>query len=197
METTSTFRNLGKLRGSLLLAAAMLLGGTATAVATHRLVEGAQVVHDAAQARAAGLRARLAAANADEAAIRGRIERFRDLEARGVVGPERRVDWIERIEEVRRARRLLDVRYEFSPQTALDKGVDDISTSGYRFMSSTMQLHMQLLHEEDLFVFLSDLAATVPALLRTRDCVVERTGSAPGRLRAQCILDWITLQKLP
>lgn len=130
----------------------------------------------------------------DETAdLRGNMERYRQIAATGVVGPERRLDWVECIARVKAARRLLAMRYEFSPQKPLGVDYDG-------FMASTMRLHIELLHEEDLTGFLDDLARTAPALLYVRACSMQRLagggdGTGAARLGAECTVDWITLKE--
>jgi hypothetical protein len=67
-------------------------------------------------------------------------------------------------------------------------------------MSSTMNLQMPLLHENDLLGFLADLRRNVHAHLMVRDCAIERGAQAQERcvaaqLRAVCTIDWITLRE--
>ena len=63
------------------------------------------------------------------------------------------------------------------------------------------RLQLQLLHEEDLLNVLADLRNTAKAQVLVRSCEVSRQprppGDSPGlhaNLKAQCLLDWITLR---
>lgn len=139
-------------------------------------------------------------ADADFADIAADAERYRELTARGHIGPERRLDWMDRIAELRHTRRLFEFRYEFAPQRALDERPQDNGSAGFTFMASTMKLQMPLLHEDDLLGFLDDLARSVPALLQVRECRIghfpQAAGSGPApRLTADCSVDWITLRQ--
>lgn len=157
----------------------------------------------AAQARAGAARAeaqnRLARARDEEQELRATTARFNELAQRGVIGDERRLDWVDLIRRIREARKLYELQYEIAPQQPLDAGA---AGGAYPFMRSPMRLTMQLLHEEDLTGFLDDLAAEAPAYLRTRRCTVDRlpqpaeppAGATP-QLRAECELDWITVRK--
>ena len=137
----------------------------------------------------------------EEQELRATTARYQALAQRGVIGDERRLDWVEQIRRIRETRKLFDLQYEIAPQQPLDAGVPG---GPYIFMASPMRLTMQLLHEEDLLGFLDDLSAQAPAYLRTRRCAVDRlppppvppTGAAP-QLRAECELDWITIRKAP
>ena len=56
----------------------------------------------------------------EEMEIREKSVIFRQLEARGMVGEERRLEWSELLEAIRERRQLAGLRYEFGPQRPLD-----------------------------------------------------------------------------
>lgn len=186
------------LAGSLafLLLAILLAGGLAYGV--H--LQGRQAEQALRQARAeqAESRNRLLRVQEDEQDIRAKIERYRDIIARGHTQPERRLDWVETLRHIKEKRRLLAVDYEISPQQPLDP--NNVVSGGYRFLVSPMKLDMLLLHENDLLGLLADLSAQVTALVSVRQCTLERLPVAPqqhptAQLRATCEIDWITLQE--
>ncbi len=193
----SAGRNLLALRWSLLRCAALLLVAAGMSLVVRQMAVRAASAETRENARHDALRARLSgAANAADAQRRN--ARYQDMLAHGYIGPERRLDWVERIAQIKEARRLVDVQYELAPQTA----ADGLPAGGYELKASAMKLQMALLHEDDLLGFLDDLAATVPAILRVRACTVERStattaagGDAP--LKADCSIDWITLRERP
>jgi len=143
--------------------------------------------------------ARLAGAD-DLAKAAERAVRFRELVARGRIGPEQRLEWTERIAAVQRARGLFELRYDFSAQRSLDGAS---GSAVFQAVASTMKFRLPLLHEGDLMVFLEDLADVVPALLQVRECRLERLplhGEAERiapRLSAACSVDWVTLRERP
>lgn len=150
------------------------------------------------------IRGKLGRARDEEQEIRTKITRYQELVARGYISPEQRLDWIERIAQIRTARKLIDVQYELAPQKPVDSNLlpDGAVGGGYEFMTSTMRLQMQLLHEDDLLGFLADLRSGVRALLVLRNCNVERlpqgAGSergVSGQLKAECEIEWITLRE--
>lgn len=152
------------------------------------------------------IRGKLDRAREEEQEIRTKIARYQDIVARGYIAAEQRLDWIERIDQIRSARKLIDVQYELSPQKPVDAALLPAGASGggYEFMSSTMKLRLQLLHEDDLLGFLSDLRAKVRALLVVRGCDIERIPAPTGgeratraQLKADCDIDWITLRAKP
>ena len=63
----------------------------------------------------------LAAAQAEELEIAQKIDRYRQLAARGAIGAENRLAWVELIRDTRSRHRLGALDYEFSPQRPLDR----------------------------------------------------------------------------
>lgn len=143
---------------------------------------------------------RLATVDGDVVDLMARAERYRQLDEHGRFGPERRLEWTERIAAVRETRRLFEIHYEFAAQRPLEAAPPLQANAGAEFVASTMELQMPLLHEGDLVAFLGDLAEAAPALLRVRECRLERTSAEHGgegpapRLAASCRIDWITLR---
>lgn len=118
---------------------------------------------------------------------------FQALQERGVVGAEQRLAWIETIQGAQQYRQLLSASYEIEPQQLVQA---PIPLAGYQLRASRMQLHLGLLHEMDLFLFLEDMR-TAGAYV-AEDCRIKRvptpasTAGAP-RLLADCTLVWLTL----
>jgi hypothetical protein len=191
-----------RIRLSLAAALVLIAAGAAIAFASIRLEQAEKQQRAAAQAKRSEIQGRLARARDEELEIKRKIARYNQLAARGILGEERRLDWVERIREIKNARKLFDIQYEIAPQQRIDSAILPGASADYDFLSSTMQMRMKLLHEEDLLGFLADLRATVPAYIRLRRCDVERlpkaaagTGGVPPQLAAECTIDWITLRE--
>ena len=186
------------LRWSLALCVALVALGLAALLAARQGAGAAAEANRVARADRTAIQARLVRAEQEGAAAQVKLGRYRELLDR--VHPEDRLEWVERIEQIRAARQLIDLRYELAPRQALD---GKAAPSGHQFMLSTMKLRMQLLHEEDLLGFLRDLAGGVHALLRLRACSVERLPAADEArdvaplLKAECTIDWITMRERP
>lgn len=121
---------------------------------------------------------------------------FLQLRARGRLGFENRLAWTDAMRQSQQQRRLLPISYEIEPQQAFR--LDPPALAGaYRLHGSLMTLHMDLLHEMDLFDFLGDLR--VHANIAVRDCAIKRGTMAPQTtavaplLSAHCTLYWLTL----
>jgi hypothetical protein len=198
MDSNASALSLRNLAGSLafLLIALLIAGGLAFGIV--RYGEQAAQTFRQAQAQLAESRGRLARVQDDEQEIRAKIDRYREIIERGRTEPERRLDWVETLRHIKEKRRLLSMDYEIAPQRPLDP--KNVASGGYGFLVSTMKLDMMMLHELDLLGLLADLATQVPALVSVRQCALERLPGAPQQqqpalLRAQCEIDWITLQE--
>lgn len=190
--------DLRRLRGSLLLALAMLLAGIAVAAYSARWHARERAAVATLQAQQRSVKAQLSRAHQEVAEIDARIALFERLRARRVIGAETRLDWVEAIEDLKRRIGMPRLEYELLPQRTMELRAGDPPPSGYRFVVSTMRLRMTLLHEGDLLDLLEQLPGRVGAILRLRSCEVERnkmTNQTDARsgLNAECMLDWITL----
>jgi hypothetical protein len=194
-ESALSLRNLG---GGIvwLFLASLLAAGLVFGVVHY--VSQAELALRQAQAEQAESRGRLARVQDDEQEIRAKIDRYREIIDRGRSQPERRLDWVEILLQIKEKRRLLGLEYEIAPQKPLDE--KKLVSGGYSFLVSPMKLEMMLLHENDLFGLLADLSQQVPALVSVRHCAIERLSAAPqpqnaALLKARCEIDWITLQE--
>jgi hypothetical protein len=138
---------------------------------------------------------RLGQAERDEVQIRETIGRFRALEARGVVGQEQRLEWIERLRAARERLALPALTYELRPRRPLDPAAatsGGAPSTGYRLTASAMRLSAELVQEEDLLRLLAELSAEPSAIVRPTWCRLARRGGSTD-LAAECELEWITV----
>jgi hypothetical protein len=183
-----------------------LVGGGAVWTTEQMKKSSNKALLDATAARK-DIQAKLAQARDEQQELTEKLNRFQAIKARGYIGPERRLDWIDAIARIKAARRIFKLDYEFAPQRPADPSIlpGGAAAGGFEIMSSQMRLHMQLLHEGELLAFLSDLTtelrSSVEALVLVRSCTTERL--APGstdrgskaQLKADCTLEWITLKE--
>jgi hypothetical protein len=186
------------------LAAAIVMAaiGAAAVYAAVQLHKAETKNKAAAQSKRSESQGRMARARDEEQEIKNKIARYNALSGRGIFGDERRLDWVEQIRAIRNERKLFDVQYEIAPQKAIDAAILPGASGNYEFLTSTMQLRMKLLHEEDLLNFLADLRDLAPAYIRVRNCDVARLPKASGESRgvppqldADCTIDWITIRE--
>lgn len=138
----------------------------------------------------------------EEQDMRDKIARYLALEAQGVIGQERRLDWVELLRAIQLERKLFDLDYELSAQAMIPPDQLPVAASGHDFYVSHMHLRLPMLHEEDLSATLQAISSRASALVRVRNCQIRRS-SAPAnelqtglmpQLEAECQLDWITVR---
>lgn len=180
---------------SLAAAVAMIAAGLGISWLADQQVRSYTQTKIAATSQLNEYEGKLKQVRAEEAEIKQKSALYSNLRARGIIGEEQRLDWVELIKEIKESRKLLDVQYEFSPQQALELP----ALSGFSFKSSPMKLQMKLLHEGDLLNFIGDLRKHAKAYIRVRSCNVVRIQRAAvpagdaAQLLADCQLDWITI----
>ena len=131
------------------------------------------------------------------------IEQYRTLyigyKKSGLVGKEHRLSWIESLESTNQVLRLPRLAYSLEPQGEfLRPGF--VERPGVLVRSSTMDLTLGLLHEEDLFALLEGLRQSIKNLFTVDSCSLFRQGFSDGplntksaNLQAQCRLRWMTI----
>ena len=143
-------------------------------------------------------RDRLASAASEEQELREVISDYSHFVKKGVIGPENRLEWVEIISDIIKKHRIFGFSYEFSPQKTLENsyGVTASFQEGHRIVSSEMSLVMDFLHTEDFLSILMAFQTKVPALVITKSCeVLKFPIQGEHRLRAKCLLDWVTVNE--
>lgn len=149
------------------------------------------------------IRAKLARARDEQAELTAKIARFQALKAKGYIGQEQRLDWVEALARIRAARRISRLEYDFSAQQTADASVlgGTPATGNFEIMASRMRLQAQLLHEGELLALINDIRNSVNALIQVQSCSLDRIPPStidrgnPDQLQAECVLQWITLKE--
>lgn len=183
------------LRGSLLWLLAAILFSTGLAVfswqnqATHlRKRNVAEAGFTASQGRLNRLRE-------EEQVVDQLHQRWLAMQSNGLVGNGDRLAWIETMRKARNDLLLADVRYEFLPQSAaLQQGTSMEPADRLRPVLHPMQVDMNIHHSADLLNFLSLLPEARHGLPLVRSCQLQRANRPPANLRADCQIDWLTLE---
>ena len=181
------------------IAAALCAVGATAVIGAQQFLQKARAEQAKAAAERAAAQDRLARATDEEREIREKLVDYRKLRERGLIGEEQRLDWVERIGEIKAARRLFDVKYSIEPQRQAD--YPGIAGGGdVEFMVSPMKVELTLLHEEDLLRFIGDLRAAVSSHVLVKSCTVQRLDRPASeravvpRLRADCMIDLVTIR---
>ena len=175
----------------------LLVAGAALVWAAQRALAREQVQLGATRAERAQAHARLLRIAEEEREVKEKIEVYRRLKDRNIIGDERRLEWVDAMARIRAHRELLDVRYKVERQKLLSSIPG--KPANVDFFSSTMNVELALLHEGDLLRFLDDLRASGNAYYSVQRCAISRTGLAAAgaamapRLRAACQIDLITI----
>jgi hypothetical protein len=184
------------LQTPLIVAVVLVAIGAATVAAMYQWTARVRLQNVSAQMSRHDAGGRLARATEEEREISLNILQYRRLAERGIIGEERRLDWIERLASIKTSRRLFDIHYEIAQQRRLD----NTATSGPVIMVSKMDLTLPLLHEEDLFNLLGDLHATPRGYFQVKKCSISRSAPTDRKLLAPtlaagCELDFFTIRE--
>jgi hypothetical protein len=180
--------------------AVILVGiGVAAVIVAKQYLDQTRVQYKIAVADRQAIQTKLSRATEEEREIREKLVDYRRLLARGVIGDERRLEWVETIGQIKNEHKLFEIKYRIDPQRKLDlPGVT--SSSEVEFRVSALKVEMQLLHEGDLLAFLDGLRSKLKAHVLVRSCSIERVnrsgqdrGISP-RLRANCVIDLVTIR---
>jgi hypothetical protein len=98
------------------------IGGGAVWTVEQMKKSSTRALQEAAAARK-DIQSKLARARDEQQELTEKLNRFRVLKERGLIGPERRLDWIEAIARIKAARRIFKLDYEFAPQRSLDASI--------------------------------------------------------------------------
>ena len=124
---------------------------------------------------------------------------YNDLLAKGFIGEERRIEWIEQLRQLHAQHKLFSIDYQIGLQENYKPSF--ITNMGsFVLHRSTMKLNMDMLHEGDLLNLLDGLHEQATPFI-VRDCEIKRPIGAlvnsknlSANLKAVCEIDWLTLR---
>ena len=126
-------------------------------------------------------------------------ESYKDYKKTGLIGPERRLSWIETLESVNDVLKLPELTYSLAPQEGF---VRPKFTKGKKIIvsSTPMELKMSLLHEEDIFSVFAGIKDNIDNLFTIDSCSISRKSNSSkvlntrsANLTSNCLLRWITV----
>jgi len=185
------------------IVASVLIGlGVACVVVSQTWLSEARQNRDAAKNASAQAQKRVDQVSEEEREIKENMVWYSRMAARGMVDQENRLDLIDSIAKIKTARKLFEIRYNIDSQKALP--YPGISPAGAMdLVASRMKLEMQLLHEEDLLKFLSDLNAAALSYVSVRRCTLDRIERGPAqalsavpRLSSSCEVDLVMVKQV-
>lgn len=183
------------LKLSLLLVLVSLLLATGGAVWSWNLAQTAELNLQQQRNALNGARQRLDHSNQQQQLIATHMTEYQALVARGFVGQEDRLAWIEAAQLANREAGLYGLDYRLTPRTRALPAL----ARGLPLGQTAMSLTMPLLVETDLAHFLTALMARAPGVVRVQGCRLSQLTDAPfeavnkPRLQAECELLWFTV----
>lgn len=146
-------------------------------------------------------RQRYQSSGAEKETIIEFLPQYQALIAKGFVGEERRIEWVESLREQHKRHKLFGIKYNISQQEKYTPAFL-ANTGGFTLHRSTMRLELDMLHEGDLLQLTESLGLNNSASFLLRDCEIVRLNNSGAlssqlvaNLHAQCELDWLTLRE--
>jgi hypothetical protein len=127
------------------------------------------------------------------------LPQYNDLLAKGFIGEERRIEWIETLRQIHAQHKLFSIDYSIALQESYKPSFLP-NLGNFRLNRSVMNLKLDMLHEGDLLTLLDGLhEQTTPFIVR--DCEISRPVGAminiknvAANMQANCEIDWLTLR---
>ena len=145
------------------------------------------------------IRQRYQAVDEQEGIIRDYLPRFQALQETGLWGEERRLNWVETLQDAGHALGLPSLEYQIKAQRPYGSGAHAHS-HGFGVFVSEMALNMRLLHEGDLFALLNLLDERAKGLYTVSGCELTRNFAQladdpeAGNITADCLLQWFSIK---
>jgi hypothetical protein len=187
------------LRGALIgliIAVAISIGIIA---ASHHFWEGADRALKRSESALRASRDKYRTVDEQEAMIATYYPRFVELEGLGIVGGEKRLDWIESLRQADANLKLPSLTYSIGSQEPY-KAEYPLAGGAYQPFVTKMDLKLGLLHGQDLFNLLASLDENAQGLYSVDTCNLQRRLEGPGSPRqahvtSECKLRWFTIRK--
>jgi len=123
---------------------------------------------------------------------------FVSLYNKGVIGREKRLNWIEALRKSGEEIKLPALRYSINSQEEFTPEFE-VNHSGYTLYQSNMELSLGLLHEGDLFKLLKYIDKSADGAYTISECTFRRNGAEikmekdHANVSANCLFHWITI----
>jgi hypothetical protein len=124
---------------------------------------------------------------------------YNNLLAKGFIGEERRIEWIESLRQIHNQHKLFSIEYTIGLQENYKPNFLP-SLGNFVLHKSTMKVNLDMLHEGDLVNLLDGLKKQ-PTPFIVRDCEIKRPVGInvnskifSANMRAACEIDWLTLR---
>lgn len=186
------------LRGALTLCLFSALLSIALVLAGQYFRDRARTEFTAEQQRARAASTRYLAIDDDRRIIQRELPEFERLARAGIIGAERRLDWLEALRRAATSIALPKFSYRIDPQRP-QQWTSPTWSGRQDLRASVMTIDLDLLHEDDLFDLFGMLDARGDGLYHVSHCVLDRLATAidpeslQANIKAQCELNWFTI----
>ena len=186
--------DLPHLKWSLLSFLCVLCAGGAGIALSKHFAAQAQREQQAARHHLNTAHRQLAIATEDRENMKAYALEYGELLKRNVIGDDRRMDWVEGLERIRKQHRVLNFKYSFSPQHSYIPP-SALGSGNFVLNMSDMTLQFDLLHEEQLMDFFDTMRTDIGGWFILDHCTLERNGDPDAivQLKAECAGGWLTL----
>ena len=134
----------------------------------------------------------------EEKLLRDYYPKFISLYDKGIIGREKRLNWLEALRQAGEKIKLPLLNYSISSQEEHIPEYD-VNYSGYTLYRSSMELNLGLLHEGDLFKLINYINKTADGIYTISECKFRMNGNEikfeknADNISVQCLLNWITI----
>ena len=132
-----------------------------------------------------------------EGLIRKYYPEFNNLYKQGVIGDERRLDWLESIQQVTDSLKIPGLRFEVGSRQ-MGQNEWPINTGTFQLYSSNMKVDLNMLHELDLLRLLDRMQRLRTGFFSVSDCKMSRDddidiSASEANVTASCNIKWYSL----
>jgi hypothetical protein len=193
-----SFKDIPALGRPLIVLGALLALAVGGAMYTGKLVKQSKSELTAAQAKLAEARKRVMQSGDEVRTLQKFIGPYHQLEQRGVVGEEQRLNWVDALRVANIDAHLYGVDYEVGAQTPY-AFAQEVGAGNLPVQQSIMKLKLGLLYETDLLNFFGLLGAQNVGAFSVNQCTLQRIAAEVFKpvnqpmLRAECDVAWVTI----
>lgn len=184
------------IKWSLLACLLALLGAYALFGYSSSFEHAAQQQLEQARRQQAEARKQLANAQSDLENMASYQKEYDVLVGQKIIGSEQRLDWIEGLERLSAQKLVPEFKYTIAPQKPYVPN-PPLNGGNFALNLSTMNLQIELLHEEQLLHLFAAMDAQLPGWFLLDHCSLTRNATgAPGSapLAADCAGGWFTMK---
>ena len=183
----------------LVLLAVALLAGAGVWWSSSKLVQAETARKQQTQANQ-DAREKLQRSDTEKQLIQQYQGAYRALSARGFIGAENRLAWLESVQQANRDAQLYGFDYSLDPREVVPVPLPlGQAPSSVSLRQTVMRIKMPILVEDDLTHFLEALQQRTQSIFRVRMCQISRSTEAMPQalnrpeLEVECELLWFTV----